>query len=168
MRFSLQRAFWMSAAYFSYYAGIACWSPYIVLYYQLLGLSGTQIGVLNAIMPLGIAFLAPYGGLADSWNAHRLILRVALLSTATVGLLLTGASSYAQVALLVSLFALFGSTAAPLLDSYGVTLGAVGGTSFGRLRVWGSVGYTLVVWLVGTAMGATVSTLSSSRMRPLS
>lgn len=97
-------AFWMSAAYFAYYAGIACWGPYIVLYYQLLGLSGTQIGVLNAIVPLGMAFLAPvWGSLADTWNAHRLLLRVALLSAATVGLLLTGASSFPQVVLLISI-----------------------------------------------------------------
>lgn len=160
MRFPFPPAFWMSAAYFAYYAGIACWAPYIVLYYQRLGLSGTQIGILNAIMPLGMAFLAPiWGGLADNWNAHRLILRVALLSTATVGLLLTGASSFPQVVLLISLFTLLGTTAAPLLDSYGVTLGAEKGMSFGRLRVWGSVGYTLVVWLVGTAMGGRVSSL---------
>ncbi len=150
----------MSAAYFAYYAGIACWGPYIVLYYQRLGLSGTQIGVLNAILPLGMALLAPvWGSLADAWNAHRLLLRVALLSAATVGLFLTGASSFPQVVLLISVFALLGTTAAPLLDSYGVTLGAEERTSFGRLRVWGSVGYTLVVWLVGAAMGRGVSSL---------
>ncbi len=156
----LRPAFWMSAAYFAYYAGIACWGPYIVLYYQLLGLSGTQIGVLNAILPLGMAFLAPvWGSLADAWNAHRLLLRVALLSAATVGLLLTGAPGFPQVVVLISVFALLSTTAAPLLDSYGVTLGAEEGTSFGRLRVWGSVGYTLVVWLVGAAMGRGVSAL---------
>lgn len=160
MRFSTRPALWMSVAYFTFYAGIACWAPYIVLYYQLLGLSGVQIGVLTAIMPLGMAFLAPvWGALADARSIHRLILRIVLLTTAVVALLLTTASSFGQVLILILAFTLFGTTASPLLDSYGVTLGAEKGTSFGQLRLWGSVGYTLVVWLIGAAMGGTVSRL---------
>jgi PPP family 3-phenylpropionic acid transporter len=160
MNFSTRPALWMSAAYFTFYAGIACWAPYIVLYYQLLGLSGAQIGILTAIMPLGMVFLAPvWGSLADTWSIHRLILRTVLLITAVVALSLTTVSGFWQVAILIVAFTLFGTTASPLLDSYGVTLGAEKGTSFGQLRVWGSVGYTLVVWLVGTAMGGTVSRL---------
>lgn len=160
MRFFHRPRFWMSAAYFGFYAGIACWAPYIVLYYQQLGLSGSQIGILNAITPLGMAFLAPvWGSLADTYNAHRLILRIALLTTATIALLLTGVSGFWQVAPLILVLALFGTTASPLLDSYGVTLGAQQGGSFGQMRVWGSIGYTLVVWAIGFAMGADVSQL---------
>ncbi len=33
--------FWMRAAYFAFYSGIACWGTYIILYYQRLGLTGT-------------------------------------------------------------------------------------------------------------------------------
>lgn len=150
----------MSAAYFTFYAGIACWAPYIVLYYQLLGLSGAQIGLLTAIMPIGMVVLAPlWGSLADTWGVHRLILRVVLLATAVVALLLTAATGFWQVAVLIVAFTLFGTTASPLLDSYGVTLGAEKGSSFGQLRVWGSAGYTVVVWLIGIAMGGTVSRL---------
>ena len=151
---------WMCAAYFAFYAGIACWAPYIVLYYQVIGLSGAEIGILNAISPLGMAFLAPiWGYLADSRSAHRLILRVALLTTALVALLLSGTSSFWQVLPLILVFALVGTTASPLLDSYGVTISAERGLSFGQLRVWGSIGYTLVVWLIGYAMSGAVSRL---------
>lgn len=160
MRVPLGPSFWISAAYFGYYAAIGCWSPYIVLYYASLGLSGLQIGVLNAVLPLGMVFLAPvWGSLADRYSAHRLILRLALFGAATVGLLLTAAESFPQVALLIVLFTLVGTTAAPLLDAYGVTIGAETRVGFGRLRVWGSVGYTAVVWLVGAAMGRGVSPL---------
>lgn len=153
-------ALWMSAAYFAFYAGIACWGPYIVLYYQKLGLSGLEIGLLTAMMPLGMIFLPPmWGSIADNRNIHRLILRAALLITAVVALLLTAATEFWQVATLILAFTLFSTTAAPLLDSYGVTLGAQKGTSFGQLRVWGSIGYTLIVWLIGVAMDGTVSQL---------
>ena len=155
-----RQSLWMRAAYFAFYAGIACWAPYIALYYRGLGLSGAQIGILNAITPLGMAFLAPvWGYTADSRGAHRLILRAALLTTALVALLLTGASSFWQVLPLIVLFTLIGSTASPLLDSYGVTISAQQGVGFGQLRVWGSIGYTLVVWLIGYVMGGEVSRL---------
>ena len=151
---------WMCAAYFAFYAGIACWAPYSVLYYQSLGLRGAEIGLLTALSPLGMAFLAPiWGYVADSRSAHRLILRLALLTTALVALLLAGASSFWQVLPLILVFALVGTTASPLIDSYAVTISATQGLGFGQLRVWGSIGYTLVVWLIGYAMGDAVSAL---------
>ena len=153
-------ALWMGAAYCAFYAGIACWGPYIVLYYQQIGLSGAQIGILNAIGPLGMAFMAPvWGYTADSRGAHRLILRVALLTTAAVALLLSAAAGFWQVLPLIVVLALVGTTASPLLDTYGVTISAKRGIGFGQLRVWGSVGYTITVWLIGAAMGGTVSRL---------
>jgi PPP family 3-phenylpropionic acid transporter len=151
---------WMCAAYFTFYAGIACWGPYIALYYKHLGLSGVQIGLLSATAPLGMALLAPvWGSLADSRGAHRLILRIALLTTGVVALLIAGASSFWQVLPLIIVLALVGTTASPLLDSYGVIISAQHGIGFGQLRVWGSIGYTVIVWVIGYAMGGEVSRL---------
>jgi MFS transporter, PPP family, 3-phenylpropionic acid transporter len=151
---------WMRAAYFAFYSGIACWGTYIILYYQRLGLTGTEIGILNAVGPLGMAFFSPiWGYVADSRSAHRLILRTALLTTAVVALLIIGASSFWQILPLVILLAIVGTTASPLLDSYGVTISSNAGISFGQIRVWGSIGYTVVVWLIGYAMGGEVSRL---------
>lgn len=150
----------MCASYFGFYAGIACWGPYIVLYYQEIGLSGTEIGILNAISPLGMAFFAPFwGSLADSRSAHRLILNAALVTTAVVALLMAGVTSFWMVLPLVLVLALIGTSASPLLDSYGVLVSAADGLSFGQVRVWGSIGYTVVVWAIGYAMGDTVSRL---------
>jgi predicted MFS family arabinose efflux permease len=152
--------FWMRGAYFAFYAGIACWGPYIILYYQHLGLTGAEIGILNAIGPLGMAFLSPvWGYVADSRSAHRLILRAALLTTAAVALFLAGASNFWQILPSIVVLAVMGTTASPLIDSYGVTISSQSGISFGQVRVWGSIGYTLVVWVIGYAMGGEVTRL---------
>lgn len=153
-------AFWMSVVYFWFYAGIACWGPYVVLYYQHIGLSGAQIGMLNAIIPLGMAFFAPFwSSMADLRGAHRALLTMALLATAGVAALLSSATSFWMVLPLILVFALLGTTASPIIDSYGVTIGAQQGMGFGQLRLWGSIGYTMVVWIIGAAMGGTVTTL---------
>ena len=78
-------SFWLSGGYFWYFAGIGCFGPYIALYYRSLQLSGVQIGILAAILPLGVALLAPvWGALADSLSAHRLMLRGALVLGAKI------------------------------------------------------------------------------------
>src|SRR6478736_7904837 len=96
----------MKAGYGTYYAGIACWGPYITLYYRQLGLSGPQIGLLAAIPSIALAVLAPlWGMLADLWGIHRLILRGALACAALTALLLTGATGFIPILLLVILLA---------------------------------------------------------------
>ena len=150
----------ISAAYFAFFGGLACYGPYIVLHLRGLGLSGTQIGLLNALTPLGAAFMSPlWGNIADARGAHRLILRMATLTAAAVMLLLTSAHAFWQIALLIVVYALIGTTAQPLLDSYGVAISARMRLSYGQLRVWGSIGYMLAAWLIGRVMGAEVSTL---------
>ena len=160
MRFILRPGLWMRAAYTFYYAGIACWGPYITLYYRQLGLSGFEIGLLAAIPPLAMAVLAPlWGMLADLWGIHRLVLRAALLFAAIATLLLSFATTFAPILLLVILLALFGAPVSPLLDSYAVTISARQGLSFGQLRLWGSIGYTVTAWIVGWIMGGAVTAL---------
>src|SRR5687768_11732080 len=48
----------------------------------------------------------------------------------------------------------------PLLDGYAVTVAERSGGSYGGLRVWGSVGYTVAARAVGWLMGDEVSRLA--------
>ena len=57
---------WPFTFYFFLFAGIAFISPFLVLYYQELGFSGTQIGLLTGVSPLVTFFSATlWTGLAD-------------------------------------------------------------------------------------------------------
>ena len=51
--------------YLLYYGANACILPYVILYYQSLGFSGAQIGLLFAISPLITLFGAPF------WTGRR-------------------------------------------------------------------------------------------------
>lgn len=151
---------WMGIIYTIYYAGIACWGPYITLYYKELGLSGIEIGILAALPALAMAFLAPlWGMLADLWNIHRLILRGALIAVALAVVGLSYATTFGPILLMVLLMALFGVPVSPILDSYAVAISKRSGISFGQLRVWGSVGYTITAWAIGWFMGGLVSAI---------
>jgi len=80
--------------YFLYFGAVGCLSPYLNLYYQRVGLTGLQIGVLSAIAALVTQLASPlWGMLGDSHTPHRTLLSVAvggaaqgLFSGTTMGL----------------------------------------------------------------------------------
>jgi MFS transporter, PPP family, 3-phenylpropionic acid transporter len=153
-------AVWLSCTYFWYLAAVGCLGPYITLYYRLLQLDGMQIGVLVAIPPLGVAVLAPlWGALADTFSVHRLLLRSALLLAALTAVLIGGVTSFVPLLLLTILLAIALAAIPALLDCYAMTISERIGGSYGRLRVWGTIGFMVSVWVVGWHMGQHVSHL---------
>ena len=58
---------WPFSLNFVFFAGVAFVLPFMVLYYQSLGLSGAEIGLLVGLTPLITLFGAPlWTGLADA------------------------------------------------------------------------------------------------------
>lgn len=138
------------ALYFGYYMALGSYNPFINLYYDRLGLSGVQIGVLAAIPVLvSSTTVLLWGGIADARQWHRGILRLNLLLCAVAVLMLSTASTFVTLIPWIVAYAFFNSPLVPLLDSS--TLGAVEKTrrSYGEIRVWGSIGWTLSTFLVG-------------------
>jgi MFS transporter, PPP family, 3-phenylpropionic acid transporter len=154
-----RRAGWaMRGGYFWYFAAVGSYTPFATLYFRSLGFDGLQLGILAALPALAAALSGPiWGTLADSLSAHRLILRTALVLCAVISLVLTQAATFAAVAVIVGVFAIAQAPVAPLLDGYGVTVSERLQTSYGKLRVWGSLGYTIAVLTVGRLMGDDVS-----------
>jgi PPP family 3-phenylpropionic acid transporter len=70
---------WPFSFYFLYFAGVASFGPYRVLYYQSLSFTGAQIGLLVGITPLiTLVSLPLMTGLADRTNRHALITSLSL------------------------------------------------------------------------------------------
>lgn len=154
-----RRSGWsMRAGYFWYYGAIGAYMPFATLYFQSLGFDGIRLGILAALPALAIAISGPvWGSIADALSAHRLILRSGLALCAALALVLTQVVSFASVAVLVAIFAVVQAPVAPLLDGYALTVAERLETSYGKLRVWGSVGYMIAVLAVGRLMGDEVS-----------
>ena len=151
---------WTGSSYFAYYLAIGCFMPYITLHYRQLGLSGGQIGLLTALPPLAIALLAPlWGVITDVRGAHRLVLRAALALSAIAALGIAQLSTFGQIAGLVGLLAISASPVASLLEGYGVTIGERTGVGYGRLRLWGSLGYIMAAFGLGLLMRGSISRL---------
>ncbi len=149
---------WLRGSYFWYLAAVGCLMPYLAVYYRSLDLTGVQIGMLAATLPLGVAVLAPpLGALADTWCAHRLVLRSALVLAALTALGMTQVTSFPVLLLLMGLLATSLAAIPALLDGYAMFLSERDGGSYGQMRVWGTLGFLAGVWFVGWQMRQQVS-----------
>lgn len=139
-----------SAFYLFYFGAQACFFPFLTIYYQQLGLSGSQIGLLAGLSPVIALVSAPFWtGLADASGRHRLVMSLGLLGAAGGALLMMQANQLVWLAVAVACYAFFGSAIIPLADS--ATMNMLGGQkgSYGKIRLWGSIGWGLASPLAG-------------------
>lgn len=140
----------LSAWYFWYFAFIGAFLPYFALYLQSIGLSAGRIAVL---MSLGqfMRLLAP---LLWSWLADSGGRRVRIVVASTAAALASFSVVFLTrdfVGLLIGMAILhfFWSASLPLVEA--LTLGHLEATPerYGRIRLWGSVGFIVTVMGVG-------------------
>jgi len=139
-----------SAFYLLFYGAWASFLPFLTIYYQGLGLTGSQIGLLAGLSPVISLVSAPFWtGLADASGRHRLVMSLGLLGTAGGAVLMMQANQLIWLAVAISCFSFFSSAIVPLADS--ATIHMLGGerSSYGKIRLWGSIGWGLAAPLVG-------------------
>jgi MFS transporter, PPP family, 3-phenylpropionic acid transporter len=140
----------LAGFYFFYFAYIGAFAPYFSLYLQALDYSAALIGVVLAVPPATRIF-APYlwGHLADRRGRRvAIVWQTGLVGTlAYLGVFVSGTPAWLLVCM--GLWCFFWSAALPLMEA--TTLDHLGGRSgdYGRIRLWGSVGFIAAVVGVG-------------------
>lgn len=149
-----------AGGYFWFYAAIGALMPFMALYYRGLGFSGAQLGILLALPSLGSAVIGPLlGALSDSLGIHRWVLRGGLVTSILAILLVARVDTFAAMLPAIALLTLGSLPIPPLLDAYALWTSERTGRAFGSLRLWGSLGYTATVLLIGWLLADDVSTL---------
>ena len=141
---------WPSVAYFFMFSAIAALYPFLSLYYQSLGLTGGQVGVLMSISPLVTIFASPLlTGAADITKRYTLILLTAILICASLISLVPMIDSFWLLLGIVLVFAVFAAPIFPLIDS--ATLSMLGSRKdrYGRIRIWGTIGWGIAAPIAG-------------------
>jgi MFS transporter, PPP family, 3-phenylpropionic acid transporter len=142
----------MALNYFIFFGALGAFWPYLGPHLRGLGFSGAQIGALTAIQPIAVALFAPaIGAYADQFGRHRRVFRIMAVCGASVALILSRASGFLPVLVLFVAWASFVAALLPIMDSYAITTADTSGVPYGRLRLWGTLGYMIVVTAVGWA-----------------
>lgn len=147
-----RRQYWLIRAYYFLFLGaFSCLTPFLGLFYRRQGLSGAQIGILGTIGALVGLVIAPNWTRWSDRLAHpRPLLQAAFLGSALGYLVLSQQASFNWIALLVGLIAVLLSGIEPVSDAMALRVAQEQENSrFGSIRLWGSLGWALVVYLAG-------------------
>lgn len=141
---------WPFSFYFLYFAALASFMPFIVLFYQELEFSGTQIGLLTGIPPLITLVAAPFWtGVADATRRHRLIMSLGLGIVVVVVLILQSLSGFVLIFLAIIAFNIFLSPVASLADSATMSMLGKDRAMYGRIRLGGTIGWGVLAPIAG-------------------
>ena len=143
----------LAGAYFFYFAYIGAFAPYFSLYLSASGVAAAGIGVIMALPQL-VRIFAPHlwGWLADRSSRRLRIARIGTVIGTAIYCGLFAARDFESLFAIVLLMSFFLSAALPLVEVATLTHLGEHTAQYGRIRVWGSVGFIAAVLIVGYAL----------------
>jgi MFS transporter, PPP family, 3-phenylpropionic acid transporter len=139
-----------SLYYLAYWGAVAVYMPFTNLYFASLGLRGSQLGLISALLPLMTLTVAPLLSAMADWRGRRVrVLTLALIGLGLALALLAIPRSFLPLALGMALVALFRSPASPIGDSLVARMAARHRLDFGAMRLWGSLSFAMVALACG-------------------
>lgn len=136
--------------YLALFAGMGTFLPYLTVFFQANGLSGTQIGLLYMVQALVAIVAAPFiGRLADHARKPERVLAVGLLVAAASGLVLGAVSSVVIITIASTLMRVGSGAAMPIADGLAVNQAKEKQVSYGSIRNFGSAGWIMTAPLAG-------------------
>jgi PPP family 3-phenylpropionic acid transporter len=142
--------------------GLGIFFPFFSLYLrENAGLTGTQVGIALAVLPLvGIAAQPLWGQIADRTGSRSRVLFLLALGAALGYAMLYFAKGFLAIVLGTAALACFSTALLPACVSVTLALTRnAGPLAFGLMRVWGTVGFLVLV----TAFPRILDALQESR-----
>jgi PPP family 3-phenylpropionic acid transporter len=143
----------LAGFYFFYFAYLGAFAPFFSLYLDGVGMSAVEIGVLMSL-PQFSRIVAPqlWGWLADRGASHLRVARLAGIAGTIAWLGVFAGAHFAWLFAVLLAMTFFWSAALPLVEA--TTLSHLGDETerYGRVRVWGSLGFVAAVVGVGYAL----------------
>lgn len=143
----------LSGFYFFYFAFVGAMAPFWGLYLHALEFSAFQIGVLMSLLQV-MRIFAPnvWGHIADRTGKRVAIVQLAALISLVTFVGVFWATSFWSLFIVMALISFFWSASLPLVEA--TTLSHLGERTdrYGRIRLWGSIGFIVVVVGLGMAL----------------
>lgn len=143
---------WLALYYALYFSALGAFMPYWGPYLQQQGQTALEIGILTATIQ-ATKVLAPniWGLMAQRWGLGRIVPGAAL-ATALGFLALLWAHDFFSIFLITIGFSFFWAATLPLVDITTLEWAERRGAAYGRIRLWGSIGFILLAlgmgWLI--------------------
>ncbi len=115
------------------------------------GLTGSEIGMIQAVGPIVMIFAQPlWGLLSDYIQKPREILTITMVITGSMALLYLPFSNYLVFVFIAAIVAIFQSSIVPISDSITLTYTHEKKQDYGSIRLWGAAGFATSVLIMGS------------------
>jgi MFS transporter, PPP family, 3-phenylpropionic acid transporter len=136
--------------YLIFYAAVGSYVVFFNVYLQGKGFNGTQIGWLGSLPPLISLVASPFwSSLADRFQKHRAIAAGCAFFAGILSLMLLSANQYWLLLILIGLLFFFRDPLIAYIDSSVMNILAHHEGSYGRQRLWGSIGFIITSFGLG-------------------
>ena len=145
----------LSFIWFFALGSLGCIFPFYSLFLNTVGgLSGSEVGIVMSVPPLVSIFIqGPWGQIADRTGARSRVVAILAAGTAVTCFALSIPTSFWGFLVATAAMAIFSAAFIP--NTMALTLSQIHeatGRLFGRIRVWGTVGFAITVvgfpWLL--------------------
>ncbi len=147
-----KQSFNYSLFFFTYYAHAGTFATYASLFFAARGMSASQIGILMSLIQV-MRIIGPnlWGAVADHTGRRVLVLRLTSVAALIAFIGIFAGHSFPQLFVAMVLLNLFTSAQSPLAEA--LLLSEMQGdlSQYGRLRLWGSIGFIVAVMLAAVA-----------------
>ncbi len=141
-----EQAFNFAFFFFGYYGFVGAFTPYVSLYFSDIGMTAIQIGMLMSVAQV-MRIFGPnlWGWVADTTQRRVQVLRFTAVGALASFIGISFGQSFGYLFLVMVVLNLFTSAQGPMSEA--LMLSEMKGdlTHYGMLRLWGSVGYIVVV-----------------------
>lgn len=149
--------------YITFYASLGALMPYLPVYFHSLGHGGQAIGILGAVKPITTFLVAPIWGIVSDYLQNpNLILQLTFVTSFICQSLLPLKNDVRFLVWMVFITALFNAPVKSLVDNMVLNkLSDEDRGQYGKLRLWGQLGFGLGSSAIGYLMGKSSSNAPS-------
>ncbi len=142
--------------FFTYFAYVGLMGPYFGLWLEAAGLSIVQIGLLLSVPPW-LRIVAPpcWGWLADRTGRQVSLLRISAVGSLALMLMLPWISGMPALMVWLLILGFVSAAQGPIGEALALKQSSGEPGRYGRIRLWGSVGYIVTVTLGGWVLDRT-------------
>ena len=143
----------LSGFYFFYFAFVGAMSPFWGLYLKALTFNALQIGILMSLLQV-MRIFAPniWGHIADRSGKRTRIVQIAAIGSVVAFIGVFFGTSFWWLFVVMAALGFFWSASLPLVEAMTLSHLGEGIGGYGRIRLWGSIGFILMVVGLGYAL----------------
>ena len=145
----------ISLQYFIYFAVLGVFLPYFNLYCHHLGFSGIQIGVLSSMRSiLLVIFAILWSGIADKYQIRKFIFVACSCAGTIVWAFCFFHDKFLMILIITCIYSIFSAPIISFLEAMTIEFLGKEKSSYGIIRVWGSIAFIVMVLCMGYLIDA--------------